>query len=168
MVSEPISMASVAGKQATLRRAIATGRITLGAAYEATLSGQLPKGNALQIAEIAAIGGAKKTPDLIPLCHPLDLNRVWLRWQPDAANQALLAYSMVEVFAKTGVEMEALTAVSTALLTVWDLAKPIAPDLKIDQIRLLHKTGGKSGEWQPQALPPVAQRLLAEARDTYR
>lgn len=168
MVNQSVNMASVAGKQATLRRALASGRIHLNDAYDATINAELGKGNALQIAEIAAITGAKKTPDLIPLCHPLGLNRVWLRWQPDAEQRSLTAYSMVEVFAKTGVEMEALAAVNAALLCVWDLAKPIMPELLIDDVRLIYKSGGKSGVWLPRPLTIVAQQLLSDAEASYR
>lgn len=167
MVSQMVSMASVAGKQPSLRRAIAAGAITLGSAFDAVVNGTLTKGNALQIAEIAAIQGAKKTPDLLPLCHPLGLNRVWLRWAHDDTKGIVTAYSMAEVFAKTGVEMEALAAVSSALLCVWDLAKPVEPDLAIDGVRLLYKSGGKKGVWQPNPLPITAQELLHDAEVSY-
>ncbi len=156
------SMADVSAKPRTARRALAAGRITVGdAAFERLQQDRLPKGNALALAEIAGIQAAKQTPMLIPLCHPIALSRVLLRsyLRPDSA--AVDIYSLAEINQRTGVEMEALCGVSIALLTVWDLVKPVNPALQVSEIRLLYKEGGKSGRWvHPDGLPAEAEALL--------
>src|SRR6056297_1381763 len=120
------SMADVAGKAVTRRIAIASGLIRLGPeAFEAIAAGRLPKGDALAMAEIAGIQAAKQTPSLLPLCHPISLNRVILRTVLRPEEHAVEIFCMAEIAAQTGVEMEALTGLSVALLTVWDLAKPL-------------------------------------------
>lgn len=156
-------MADVAAKPVTRRRALATGRICLGpAAYEALAAGTLPKGDPLPLAAFAAIQGAKQTPFLIPLCHPISLNRVLVEHALRPDGFALDVYCLAEIAERTGVEMEALTGVSLALLTVWDLAKPIEPALRIEAVRLLYKSGGKGGTWRhPEGLDATARAFLA-------
>lgn len=156
-------MADVAGKAVTRRTALACGRIRLGPeAFEAIAAGRLPKGDALAMAEIAGIQAAKQTPSLLPLCHPISLNRVVLRSVLRPGEHAVEIFCMTEIAAQTGVEMEALTGLSVALLTVWDLAKPINAALEITHQRLLYKSGGKRGDWtHPDGLPAEAEAMLA-------
>lgn len=156
------AMADVSSKAITTRRALAAGRIWLGPeAYRLVTQRQLPKGDALVLSEIAGIQGAKQTPTLIPLCHPINLNRVIVGHQalPDA--HSVKIYCLAEIAERTGVEMEALTGASIALLTLWDLAKPIEPALRIEAVTLRYKSGGKSGEWiHPEGLEPFAREFL--------
>jgi molybdenum cofactor biosynthesis protein MoaC len=119
----------------------------------------------LALAEFAGIQAAKQTPSLIPLCHPISLNRVSIhsRLRPD--ENAVDVYAVAEIDAKTGVEMEALCAVNIALLTIWDLSKPINTALAISDVRLEYKSGGKRGDWvHPDGLPADAEAILAEYR----
>ncbi|NNK33650.1 MAG: cyclic pyranopterin monophosphate synthase MoaC, partial [Xanthomonadales bacterium] len=121
-------MADISAKEPTHRVAIAGGKIVLGEkAFEQLMEGRLPKGDPLAMAEIAGIQAAKKTPSLIPLCHPISLNRVLVRSVPRPEEYAVELFCVAEIAAKTGVEMEALTGLSVALLTVWDLTKPVNP-----------------------------------------
>ncbi|MEM9304670.1 MAG: cyclic pyranopterin monophosphate synthase MoaC [Pseudomonadota bacterium] len=156
------AMADVSGKPVTRRRALAAGRIVLGAeAFELVSRGALPKGDALTLAQFAAVNAAKLTSQLIPLCHPISLNRVLVRHALRPEAHAVDIYCVAEIAERTGVEMEALTAVSVALLTVWDLSKPINPALRIEAVRLLYKSGGKSGVWQAdEGLDPEAAAFL--------
>ena len=158
------SMADISAKAATKRMAIAGGRIIIGAKAMAMLqAGTLPKGDPRAMAEVAGIQAAKLTPALLPLCHPISLNRVMLRSVLVLENQAIDIYCMAEIAAKTGVEMEALTGVQVALLTVWDLIKPVEPALEITDVRLLYKSGGKSGVWKnPQGLPAEVKLWIEE------
>lgn len=147
-------MIDVGKKRVTRRRAVACGAITVGAeVFKKIKEKSLPKGDVLALAEIAGIMGAKKTPDLLPMCHTLPLDQVSIHCvlsEPDAVT----VYAQVVTHAKTGVEMEALTGVQTALATIWDLAKGTEPNLKIGDIRLLFKEGGKSGLWvNPDGIP---------------
>ncbi len=148
-------MADVGGKTPSYRRALAMGRIEVGAmAFAHIKNDTLPKGDVLKIAEMAGITGAKKTADLIPLCHPLPLDHIAivLMLEPDAA--AVAVYALVSCFAKTGVEMEALSAVNAALLTLYDLTKPVEPALRICDVSLILKEGGKKGRWvRPEGIP---------------
>lgn len=161
MTDSRYRMADVGGKAVTRRRAVATGRIRVGAEVFARLEdGTLPKGDPLSLAEVAGIMAAKRTPDLLPLCHPLTLDHVVVICRPDPADQTVEAFAAVVTSARTGVEMEALTAVNAALLAIWDLAKPIEPALAIDGVRLLLKEGGKSGRWEhPDGLPPLPPEI---------
>ncbi|MAS14388.1 MAG: cyclic pyranopterin monophosphate synthase MoaC [Nitratireductor sp.] len=142
-------MVDVSGKQETHREAVAEGSVLMQAqTLEAILSGNAKKGDVLATARIAGIMGAKKTSDLIPLCHPLALSKVVVEIEPDTALPGLKVRARVRVTGQTGVEMEALTAVSVACLTIYDMAKALEKGMTISNIRLLEKTGGKSGDWR--------------------
>lgn len=158
-------MVDVGSKAVTRRRAVATGRIVVGPAVMARLrEGELPKGDPLRLAEVAAILAAKRTPDLLPLCHPLMLDHVGLACRLVEADDAVDVFATVVTSARTGVEMEALSAVNAALLTIWDLSKPIEPALGIEGVRLLIKEGGKSGLWRhPAGVPDFIDEAREEA-----
>ncbi|QLC24360.1 cyclic pyranopterin monophosphate synthase MoaC [Parasphingopyxis algicola] len=139
-------MVDVSDKAETMREATATGRITMSReAATAIREGNVKKGDVLGAARIAGIMAAKRTSDLIPLCHPLPLTGVTLDLEPDDSGVTVTA--TVRTSNKTGVEMEALTAVSIALLTVYDMAKALDRGMAIGEIRLLAKSGGRSGDW---------------------
>ncbi|WBY08980.1 cyclic pyranopterin monophosphate synthase MoaC [Sphingomonas sp. 7/4-4] len=143
-------MVDVAGKPVTAREAVATGRITMSAEAAAAIrAGSMKKGDVLATARIAGIMAAKKTAELIPLCHPLPLTRVAVDLAPDETGVTVTATAATE--GKTGVEMEALTAASVALLTLYDMAKALDKAMVIGDIRLLSKTGGQSGDWAASA-----------------
>jgi len=158
------SMADVSAKPVTRRVAVAGGRIRLGEeAFRLLAEGRLPKGDPLAMAEIAGIQAAKQTPGLIPLCHPIALNRAQIHSVPRPEDAAVELFCVAEIAAQTGVEMEALTGLSVALLTIWDLVKPVNPALEITGTRLLYKSGGKRGTWtHPDGLPPEVEAILAE------
>lgn len=148
MIPSKFRMIDVGKKIPTYRLAVATGTITVGkTAFELIKNRQLPKGDPLALAEIAGIQGAKKTADLIPLCHPLPLDHIEVIMDLDPLEQAIIATAFVSTTSKTGVEMEALSAVSAALLTVYDLTKMVESHLMISEVRLLLKQGGKQGLW---------------------
>lgn len=139
-------MVDVGGKTETAREAVAGGRITMSTeARDAIAAGAVAKGDVLAVARIAGIMAAKRTSDLIPLCHPLPLSKVTLDLSIE--DDGVSAQAIVATSGRTGVEMEALTAVSTALLTVYDMAKALDKRMTIGNIRLLKKTGGKSGDF---------------------
>ena len=143
-------MVEVGAKSETARSATAKGHIAMAdAARAAILAGDVPKGDVLAAARIAGIMAAKKTAELIPLCHPLALTSVTLDFAPTA--DGIEATARVALTGRTGVEMEALTAVSVALLTIYDMAKALDKAMVIGAIRLVEKTGGKSGEWRAPA-----------------
>ncbi|WP_294334343.1 cyclic pyranopterin monophosphate synthase MoaC [uncultured Sphingomonas sp.] len=140
-------MVDVGGKAVTAREAVARGRITMSPeAATAIRDGSVKKGDVLATARIAGIMAAKKTSDLIPLCHPLPLTRVAISLDLDDTGVTATATAATE--GKTGVEMEALTAVSVTLLTLYDMAKALDKGMVLSDIRLLTKTGGKSGDWR--------------------
>jgi cyclic pyranopterin phosphate synthase len=140
-------MVDVGGKAVTAREATATGRITMsGEALAAIRDGLVKKGDVLAVARVAGIMAAKRTSDLVPLCHPLPLTRVALDLVIE--DDGIAATATCATDGKTGVEMEALTAVSVALLTVYDMAKALDRGMVIDGVRLLAKSGGKSGHWR--------------------
>ncbi len=140
-------MVDVGGKPATARRAVASGRIAMSAeALEAIRAGNAPKGDVLSAARIAGIMAAKRTGDLIPLCHPLGLEAVNIDFEYEDA--AIRATATASLTGRTGVEMEAMVAVSVALLTIYDMAKAIDKGMVIGEVRLIEKTGGKSGDWK--------------------
>jgi len=157
-------MADVSNKQSTFRRAVAMGRIFVGKdAFIRIKEGTLPKGDVLKLAEIAGIGGAKNTSQLIPLCHPLPLDHVAVHHELEEETSSVAIYCIVATYAKTGVEMEALAGVNASLLTLYDLTKPVEPALTISDTRLLVKEGGKSGTWiHPDGIPEELQNLLPE------
>jgi cyclic pyranopterin monophosphate synthase len=140
-------MVDVSAKPDTLREAVAEGRIAMAAeALAALKAGSLAKGDALAVARVAGIMAAKRTSDLIPLCHPLAISKVTVTFAFEEGGVA--ATATVRTTGPTGVEMEALTATSVALLTLYDMAKARDNAMTISAIRLLSKTGGKSGDWQ--------------------
>ena len=141
-------MVDVGAKEATHRIARATGLIRmLPATFALVASGQARKGDVLAVARIAAIQAAKRTSDLVPLCHPLPITRVAVEFELDAAASAVHCSAQVETVGRTGVEMEALTAVQVGLLTVYDMCKAADRGMVIDGVRVLEKRGGKSGDW---------------------
>ena len=141
-------MVDVATKAVTHRIAVAAGMIRMQATtFDMVASGTAKKGDVLGIARIAAIQAAKRTADLIPLCHPIALTRVAVDLELDAAAQAVHCTATVECDGKTGVEMEALTAVQVGLLTIYDMCKAVDRGMVITEVRLLEKHGGKSGDW---------------------
>lgn len=141
-------MVDVGEKPVTRRSAAAEGVIRMnGATAEAIEAGRASKGDVLTIAEIAGITGAKRTSDLIPLCHPVPLSSVRVALEVDLALPGVRAAATAEVSDRTGVEMEALTAVSIALLTVYDMCKSMDRGMTIEGVRLLRKEGGRSGTW---------------------
>jgi cyclic pyranopterin phosphate synthase len=141
-------MVDVGDKPITRRVAVASGRIVMQpATFERVRSGTAKKGDVLGIARIAAIQGAKRTADLIPLCHPIALTRVAVELELDAPGSAVVCTATVECEGRTGVEMEALTAVQVGLLTVYDMLKAVDRGMVISEVRLLEKRGGKSGDW---------------------
>ena len=142
-------MVDVGDKAGTKREAIATGRVSMSSGTLSTiLAGDLKKGDIMGTARIAGIMAAKRTADLIPLCHPLPLHKVEVDIVPDQADSALLVTSTVATEGKTGVEMEALTAVSVACLTIYDMAKALQKDMVIGPVELTKKSGGASGDYE--------------------
>ena len=141
-------MVDVGDKAVTHRVAVAAGRIRMQAStLDLIRSGSSRKGDVLGIARIAAIQGAKKTSELIPLCHPLAITRIAVDFEIDVADAAVVCRAQVETRGQTGVEMEALTAVQVGLLTIYDMCKAADRGMTIEQVRLLEKHGGKSGSW---------------------
>ena len=140
-------MVDVSGKEVTVRTARASGRVLVSAEVVALLRGSgVPKGDALGVARVAGIQGAKRTPDLIPLCHPLALHAVSV--DVEVADDAVEIAATVRTADRTGVEMEALTAVATAALTVVDMVKAVDRSAVITDVRIEEKTGGRSGTWR--------------------
>jgi cyclic pyranopterin phosphate synthase len=143
-------MVDIGGKAETQRVAIAGGRIRMsGPALAAIRDGNVPKGDVLATARIAGIMAAKKTSELIPLCHPLALDAVTVDFSVE--EDALAVRATASLTGRTGVEMEAMTAASIALLTIYDMAKAIDKGMVIDAVRLIEKRGGKSGDWRAEA-----------------
>ncbi len=148
-------MVDVGGKADSARRAVACGSIAMQPATFALIEqGGHKKGDVLGIARIAAIMGAKQTPNLIPLCHPIALTRVDVVFELDAAHSTVTCQVTAETVGKTGVEMEALTAVNIALLTIYDMCKAVDRGMVMGAISLHEKSGGKSGEWRAASRPP--------------
>jgi cyclic pyranopterin monophosphate synthase len=142
-------MVDVSGKEDTARVALAEGCVIMAAQTLALiLSGDAKKGDVLGAARIAGIMAAKRTHELIPLCHPLLLTKIALDIAPDEALPGLRVQAEVKTRGQTGVEMEALTAVSIACLTIYDMAKAADRGMRIEGVRLLEKSGGKSGDWR--------------------
>ena len=146
-------MVDVGAKAATTRTAVAAGEVRMAPATLAAIrAGTAPKGDVLAAARIAGIMAAKRTPELIPLCHTLLLTKVAIEFAIDDAAHRVLITATVRCNGQTGVEMEALTAVSVAALTLYDMAKALDKAMVIGDIRLLQKSGGKSGDWQRDAV----------------
>ncbi len=141
-------MVDVSAKQPTEREAVARGRVRLSReALDSILKGEVKKGNPLEVARIAGIQAAKRTPEWIPLAHPLPLESVEVDLEPDSKACAIEIEARVRTTAKTGVEMEALTAVAGAALTLYDMCKSMDRAMVIEDLRLIRKSGGKSGTY---------------------
>ena len=141
------TMVDISAKNATVRQAVAEGRIIMSAeALAAVRDGAVKKGDVLATARIAGIMAAKKTSELIPLCHPLALSKVAVDF--DFEDDGIRVTALARLSGQTGVEMEALAAAAVALLTIYDMAKALDKNMEISGIRLLSKTGGKSGDWR--------------------
>ena len=142
-------MVDVSDKDITSRTATARGSVIMAAETLALITeGRAKKGDVLAVARLAGIMAAKKTPDIIPLCHPLALSKVSVELTPNTAETSVEIEATVKVTGKTGVEMEALTAVSAAALTVYDMVKAVDKAMRLTEIRLVHKDGGRSGVYQ--------------------
>jgi len=141
----------VSAKAAAHRVALAEGYISMQpATFELVASGRAKKGDVIAVARIAAIQGAKRTAELVPLCHPLPITRVAVDFELDAEHSRVRCTAQVETVGVTGVEMEALTAVQVGLLTVYDMCKAVDRGMVMQGIRVLEKSGGKSGTWRAQ------------------
>lgn len=139
-------MVDVSGKPETLREAVTKGTVFMKPeTLKLIQQGQIAKGDVLTVAQIAGIMAAKQTPNLIPLCHPLLLGEIRVEFQIDEPNSAILITSTVKNTGQTGVEMEAMTATAVAALTIYDMCKAVDRGMRIDNIRLVRKSGGKSG-----------------------
>jgi cyclic pyranopterin phosphate synthase len=139
-------MVDVGGKPDTVRQAVARGKVIMQpATFQIIKEGKAAKGDVLNVAQLAGISAAKKTPDLIPLCHTILIDSVKVEFSLDEANSAVDITSTVDSTGKTGVEMEALTATAIAALTIYDMCKAVDRGMKIENIRLVRKSGGKSG-----------------------
>ncbi len=140
-------MVDVGEKPETEREAVAEGEVVMSPRLaERFFAGDLPKGDAAAVARVAGIMGAKRTADLIPLCHPIPLNGVEVALEPSGRGIRVLA--TVRTTGRTGVEMEAMTAVATAALTIYDMVKGVERGVTVESIRLVRKTGGRSGTWE--------------------
>jgi len=147
-------MVEVGHKQETHRVAVAAGRIVMQPSTLALiLQGAAAKGDVLGVARIAAIQAAKRTAELIPLCHPIALTRVAIDFEIDQDASAVECRATVETFGRTGVEMEALTAVTLGLLTIYDMCKGVDRGMRFEQVHLLEKKGGRSGPWLASQRP---------------
>lgn len=142
-------MVDVGGKGETRRVAVASGSIVMQPeTFRRVVEGRAKKGDVLGVARIAAIQAAKRTPELIPLAHPIPLTRVAVEFELDAGRSAIAAVATAECRGRTGVEMEALVAASASLLTIYDMCKAVDRGMRIENIQLLEKRGGKSGLWR--------------------
>ena len=142
-------MVDVGDKNVTQRRAVAEGSIQMQAeTLQRIIQGEHKKGDVLGVARVAGVMAAKKTPDLVPLCHPLQLTHVDIQLNPDVGNQCVHCVVEVKTAGQTGVEMEALTAVQITLLTIYDMCKAMDRGMIMNNIGLVKKSGGKSGDWK--------------------
>lgn len=149
-------MVDVGGKPVTLRQAVAQGRIQMQAeTLQRIINGNHKKGDVLGVARIAGIMAAKKTPELVPLCHPIALTHVEIELATDVKLQSVVCRASVETRGVTGVEMEALNAVQVCLLTVYDMCKAVDRGMVISDVGLLSKSGGKSADWRSQVEPLI-------------
>ena len=141
-------MVDVGGKEVTLREAVAGGTVFVNAdTFGLIMRGEMKKGDVLAVAQVAGIMAAKRTPEIIPMCHPIAISGIDITFRPDEGRHCIDIKATVRCKGETGVEMEALTAVSAAALTIYDMCKAAQKDIGISNIRLLKKTGGKSGEF---------------------
>ena len=156
------NMIDVSSKKETFRRALASGKIYVGKeVFDLIKNKQMPKGDPVTLAEVAAVLGVKKTSELIPLCHPLPIDHTATKIILIDEDYSLEVYCVVSAVAKTGVEMEAIMGVNAALTTIYDLSKIVNPHLKIDNVKLLIKEGGKSGLWtNPDGLPNFLENIF--------
>ena len=155
-------MVDVSSKEVTHRKALAVGEIILSSEVIGMIKNKkMPKGDPLAIAEVSGINGVKKTSELIPLCHPLSLDHISIHTEIDETNNSIIVYCLVSANSKTGVEMEALSGVNSALLAIYDLSKIVEPNLKITNTKLLVKSGGKKGLWlNPDGIPEKIKNAL--------
>ena len=160
--SSGYKMIDVSNKEITHRKALATGEIVLTSKIIDMIRNKtMPKGDPLAIAEVSGISGVKKTSELIPLCHPLALDHISIHSEIDESKNLITVYCLVSANSKTGVEMEALSGVNSALLAIYDLSKIVEPNLKITNTRLLVKSGGKKGLWtNPNGIPEKIKKVL--------
>ena len=156
-------MVDISSKEATHRKALAVGEIILNSEIlEMIKNKKMPKGDPLTIAEVSGINGVKKTSELIPLCHPLSLDHISIHTEINDEKHSIVVYCLVSANSKTGVEMEALSGVSSALLAIYDLSKIVEPNLKIINTKLLVKSGGKKGLWiNPDGVPKKIKNFLS-------
>ena len=156
------NMVDVSSKKETFRRALASGKIFVGKeVFNLIKEKKMPKGDPITLAEISAVLGVKKTSELIPLCHPLQIDHTATKIIMNEVDSSLEVFCIVSAVAKTGVEMEAIMGVNAALITIYDLSKIINPHLKINNVKLLIKEGGKSGLWKnPDGLPDFLKELF--------
>ena len=156
------NMIDVSAKKETFRRALASGKIYVGKeVFDLIKNQKMPKGNPISLAEVAAVIGVKKTSELIPLCHPLPIDHTATKIIMNEVDHSLEVFCVVSAIAKTGVEMEAIMGVNAALITIYDLSKIVNPHLKIDNVKLLIKEGGKSGLWKnPDGLPKFLENIF--------
>tara|TARA_B100000614_G_scaffold261221_1_gene290178 strand:+ start:913 stop:1458 length:546 start_codon:yes stop_codon:yes gene_type:complete len=156
------NMIDVSSKKETFRRALASGRIYTGKkVFNLIKNKKMPKGDPIALAEVSAVLGVKKTSELIPLCHPLPIDHTATKIIMNEKDSSLEVFCVVSAFAKTGVEMEAIMGVNAALITIYDLSKIVNPHLKIDNVKLLIKEGGKSGLWKnPEGIPKFLENIF--------
>jgi cyclic pyranopterin phosphate synthase len=141
-------MVDVTGKAQTLRTATAACTVYVNPeTFRLIMDGGMKKGDVLGVAQVAGIMGAKRTPDIIPMCHPIIITGADIEFEPSEADSTIGVTATVRCKGETGVEMEAMTAVSVAALTIYDMCKAVQRDIRIGDVRLLHKAGGKSGEY---------------------
>ena len=160
--SSGYKMIDVSSKAVTHRKALAAGEIILSSEVIKMIKNKkMPKGDPLAIAEVSGINGVKKTSELIPLCHPLSLDHISIHTEIDETKNSIIVYCLVSANSKTGVEMEALSGVNSALLAIYDLSKIVEPNLKITNTKLLVKSGGKKGLWiNPGGIPEKIKSAL--------
>ena len=156
------NMIDVSSKKETFRRALASGKIYVGKkVFDLIKNKDMPKGDPIALAEVSAVLGVKKTSELIPLCHPLSIDHTTTKIIMHEEDNSLEVFCVVSAVAKTGVEMEAIMGVNAALITIYDLSKIVNPHLRIDNVRLLIKEGGKSGLWtNPDGLPEFLKEIF--------
>ena len=156
------NMVDVSSKKETFRRALASGKIYVGKeVFDLIKNKKMPKGDPITLAEISAVLGVKKTSELIPLCHPLPIDHIATKIFMHDKDSTLEVFCVVSAYAKTGVEMEAIMGVNAALITIYDLSKIVNPHLKIHDVKLLIKEGGKSGLWKnPEGLPNFLNEIF--------